>query len=84
MAKCDLGKVNLKVMLVSSFPNYKRGGLMPLAGAPCGLYAVACSQFFAKCYHNSLLFATSWCFGWQGCHGDLLLMLEHCPAPSTL
>ena len=33
VAKCNLGKVNLKVMLVSSFPSYTWGGPMPLAGA---------------------------------------------------
>ena len=37
MAKCNLGKVNLEAMLVSSFPSYSRGGPMPLAGAPCDL-----------------------------------------------
>ena len=58
VAKCNLGKVNLEAMLVSSFPSYTRGGLMPLAGAPCDLYnAVDCLQFFAKCCCNSLLFA---------------------------
>ena len=34
VAKCNLGKVNLEAMLVSSFPSYTRGGPMPLAGAP--------------------------------------------------
>ena len=38
VAKCNLGKVNLEAMLVSSFPSYTRGGLMPLAGAPRDLY----------------------------------------------
>ena len=38
MAKCNLGKVNLEAMLVSSFPSYAGGGPMPLAGAPCDLY----------------------------------------------
>ena len=38
VAKCNLGKVNLKAMLVSSFPSYTRGGPMPLAGAPRDLY----------------------------------------------
>ena len=51
-AKCNLGKVNLEAMLVSSFPNYERVGPMPLTGAPCGLYVVACLQFFAKCCRN--------------------------------
>ena len=43
VAKCNLGKVNLEAMLVSSFPNYTRGGPMPLARAPrdlCYLHAV--------------------------------------------
>ena len=46
VAKCNLGKVNLKQMLVSSFPNCAGGGPMPLAGAPCDLYAqlLACSS----------------------------------------
>ena len=46
MAKCNLGKVNLEAMLVSSFPNYTRGGPMPLAGAPRDLYTqlLACSS----------------------------------------
>ena len=38
VAKCNLGKVNLEAMLVSSFPSYTRGGLMPLAGVPHDLY----------------------------------------------
>ena len=38
VAKCNLGKVNLEAMLVSSFPSYTRGGPMPLAGAPRDLY----------------------------------------------
>ena len=38
MAKCNLGKINLKAMLVSSFPSYTRGSPMPLAGAPRDLY----------------------------------------------
>ena len=46
VAKCNLGKVNLEAMLVSSFPSYTRGGPMPLAGAPCDLYMqlLACSS----------------------------------------
>ena len=39
VAKCNLGKVNLAAMLVSSFPSYTRGGPMPLAGAPRGIYS---------------------------------------------
>ena len=44
VAKCYLGKVNLKPMLVSSFHSYTRGGPMPLAGAPRDLYTqlIAC------------------------------------------
>ena len=38
VAKYNLGKVNLKAMLVSSFSSYTRSGLMPLAGAPCDSY----------------------------------------------
>ena len=46
MAKCNLGKVNLEAMLVSSFPSYSWGGPMPLAGAPRDLYTqlLACSS----------------------------------------
>ena len=33
MAKCNLGKVNPKTMLVSSFLSHARGGLMALARA---------------------------------------------------
>ena len=46
VAKCNLGKVNLKAMLVSSFPSYSWGGPMPLAGAPRDLYTqlLACSS----------------------------------------
>ena len=46
VAKCNLGKVNLEAMLVSSFPSYSRGGPMPLAGAPRDLYTqlLACSS----------------------------------------
>ena len=46
VAKCNLGKVNLEAMLVSSFPSYTRGGPMPLAGAPHDLYTqlLACSS----------------------------------------
>ena len=46
VAKCNLGKVNLEAMLVSSFPSYSWGGPMPLAGAPHDLYTqlLACSS----------------------------------------
>ena len=46
VAKCNLGKVDLEAMLVSSFPSYTRGGPMPLAGAPRDLYTqlLACSS----------------------------------------
>ena len=46
VAKCNLGKVNLEAMLVSSFPSYTRGGPMPLAGATRDLYVqlLACSS----------------------------------------
>ena len=35
--KCNLGKVNLKAMLVSSLSRYTGGSPMPLALAPCDL-----------------------------------------------
>ena len=46
VTKCNIGKVNVGTMLVSSFPSYSRGGPMPLAGAPCDLYMqlLACSS----------------------------------------
>ena len=63
VAKCNLGKVKLKAMLVSSFPSYTRGGPMPLAGAPCDLYTklLACSSLqsviaIACCLRASLCF----------------------------
>ena len=51
MAKCNLGKVNLEAMLVSSFPSYSWGGPMPLAGGPCDLYTqlLACSVVAIAC-----------------------------------
>ena len=63
VAKCNLGKVSLKAMLVSSFPSYTRGGPMPLAGAPRDLYMqlLACSSSqsvvaIACCLHAILCF----------------------------
>ena len=38
VAKCNLGKLNLKAMLTSSFSSYTRGGPVPLAGVPHDLY----------------------------------------------
>ena len=66
MAKCNLGKVNLKAMLVSCFPSYIRGGPMSLAGAPHDLYTqlLACSSSqsvvsIACCSPASLCFGFS-------------------------
>ena len=66
MSKCNLGKVNLEAMLVSSFPSYTRGGLMPLAGAAHDLYMqlLACSSSqsvvaIACCLRASLCFGFS-------------------------
>ena len=64
VAKCNLGsKVNLEAMLVSCFPSYSRGGLMPLAGAPRDLYTqlLACTSLqsvvaIACCLRASLCF----------------------------
>ena len=63
VAKCNLGKVNLEAMLVSSFLSYTRGGPMTLAGAPCDLYMqlLACSSSqsvvaIACCLHAILCF----------------------------
>ena len=46
VAKYNLGKVNLKQMLVSSFANCAGGGTKPLAGAPRDLHTqlLACSS----------------------------------------
>ena len=46
VAKCNLGKVNLETMLVSSFSSYTGRGPMPLAGGLCDLYTqlLACSS----------------------------------------
>ena len=46
VAKCNLGKVNLKAMLVSSFSSHTGGGPMPVAGASRDLYTqlLACSS----------------------------------------
>ena len=38
VAKCNLGKLNFKAMLTSSFSSYTRGGPVPLAGVPRDLY----------------------------------------------
>ena len=38
VAKCNLGKLNLEAMLISSFSSYTRGGPVPLAGVPHDLY----------------------------------------------
>ena len=63
VAICNLGKVNLESMLVSSFSSYTGGGPMPLAGAPRDLYTqlLACSSLqsvvaIACCLHAILCF----------------------------
>ena len=63
VAKCNLGKVNLEAMLVSSFLSYTRGGPMPLAGARRDFYTqlLACSSSqsvvaIACCLHAILCF----------------------------
>ena len=67
MAICNLGKVNLEAMLVSSFSSYTGGGLMPLAGAPHDLYTqlLACSSLqsvvaIACCLRAILCFGFSY------------------------
>ena len=67
MAKSNLGKVNLKALLVSSFSSYTGGGPMPLAGAPRDLYMqlLACSSLqsvvaVACCLHAILCFGFSY------------------------
>ena len=66
VAKCNLGKVNLEAMLVSSFPSYTRGGLMPLAGAPRDLYkqVLACGSSLSVITTACFLYA-SLCFGFS-------------------
>ena len=62
MAKCNLGKVNLEAMLVSSFSSYTGGGPMPLAGVPSDWYTqlLACSSsqsvFAIACCLRAILF----------------------------
>ena len=63
VAKCNLAKVNLEAMLVSSFPSHTRSGPMPLAEAPRDSYMqlLACSSSqsvvaIACCLHASLCF----------------------------
>ena len=64
LAKYNLGKVNLKQMLVSSFPNCSGGGPMPLARAPCGLHTqlLACSSL-QSVFALVLLLACHFCTG---------------------
>ena len=58
VAKCNLGKVNLEAMLVSSFSSYAGGWLNASSrGSSWLVYAVACLQLFVKRYRNSLLLA---------------------------
>ena len=64
MAKCNLGKVNLEAMLVSSFPSYTRGGPMPLAGAPHDLYM----QLLANSSSQNVV-AIDWCLRASLCFG---------------
>ena len=62
MAKCNLGKVNLEAMLVSSFPNNAGGDPMLLAGAPRDLYMqlLACSSS-QRVFAKALLLACHFC-----------------------
>ena len=57
-AKCNLGKVNLEVMLVESFSNYARGGQTPLAGAPCFLVVLRSvfTRFLLLAWHFGAVF----------------------------
>ena len=56
VAKCNLGKLNLKAMLISSFSSYTRGGPVPLAGVPHDLYTQLLAYSSLQSV-NSLLFA---------------------------
>jgi len=46
VTKCNLSKINFVPILVSSFPNYAEGGLMPLARASYDLHKqlIPCSS----------------------------------------
>ena len=73
VAKCNLGKVNLEAMLVSSFPSYTRGGPMPLAGAPRDLY----TQLLA-CSSSQSVVAIACCLRATLCFGFCLLAVSAC------
>ena len=73
VAKCNLGKVNLEAMLVSSFPSYTWGGLMPLAGAPCDSYM----QLLA-CSSSQSVVAIACCLRAILCFGFCLLTVSAC------
>ena len=70
VAKCNLGKVNLEAMLVSSFSSYTGGGPMPLAGIPRDLYMqlLACSSL--QCFAIACCLRAILCFGFS--HPSLL------------
>lgn len=68
VVECNLGKVDLRAMLVSSFPSHTRGDPVPLAGAPhdldtqllaCssspGVIAIACCLRASLCFGFTLL-----------------------------
>ena len=56
VAKCNLGKVNLEIMLVSSFSSSTGGGPMPLAGAPRDL-----NMQLLSCRSSQSVFAIASC-----------------------
>ena len=56
VAKCNLGKVNLEIMLVSSFSSCTGGGPMPLAGAPRDL-----NMQLLSCRSSQSVFAIACC-----------------------
>ena len=66
VAKCNLGKVNVEAMLVSSFCSYTGGGRMSVAWAPRDLYSqlLSCRSSqsvvaIALCLHATLCFGFS-------------------------
>ena len=73
VAKCNLGKVNLEAMLVSSFPSYTRSGPMPLTGAPRDLH----TQLLA-CSSSQSVVAIACCLRASLCFGFCLLAVSDC------
>ena len=68
VAICNLSKVDLEAMLVSSFSSYTGCGPMPLAGAPCDLNTqlLACSSLRSVvAIHLACCLCAILCFGFS-------------------